>query len=94
MPQTELIAMKKIYFPLIIVALICMSAGNSGKDYTGFTDSQAQLQRNWESKYDSLLNADEIGGFIKFLSAHPHNLGTIHDRENADFILSKFIMCV
>ena len=82
--------MKSIYFPLIIVALICMSAGNPGKDYTGFTDTQAQLQRSWEGKYDSLLNADEIGSFIKFLSAHPHNLGTVHDRENADFILSKF----
>ncbi len=82
--------MKKIYLPLVAIALICISAGNSTKDYSGFTDSQAQLQRTWEGKYDSLLNADEIGSFIKFLSAHPHNLGTVHDRENADFILSKF----
>jgi len=82
--------MKKLFFPLAIVAIICISAGNPAKDYTGFNDASAKTQRSWEDKFDSLLHADEIGQFIKHLSAHPHHLGSAYDHENAEYILSKF----
>ena len=82
--------MKKIYILPLLAALLFISAGNSTKDYFGFTDSSAQAQRNWESRFDSLLNPGDIGQFMKYLSSHPHHVGSVHDRENADYILSKF----
>ena len=82
--------MKKIYLLPLLAALLFISAGSSTKDYFGFTDSSAQTQRNLESGFDSLLHPDDIGQFMKYLSSHPHHVGSIHDRENADYILSKF----
>jgi N-acetylated-alpha-linked acidic dipeptidase len=83
--------MKKLLAILAIVSALCISAGNPGnKGYTGFTENSADVQRNWESKYDSLLLPSEVGQFNKILSAHPHHVGSAYDKENALYILSKF----
>jgi N-acetylated-alpha-linked acidic dipeptidase len=82
--------MKNISFLLLLAAILCISAGNPANDYTGFKKSNATIQRKWESTYDSILKPAGIDGFIKFLSAHPHHVGSVYDHKNAEFILSNF----
>src|SRR5262249_4550459 len=60
------------------------------KDYSGFTASSAQIQKQWEARYDSQLHASDVDQFIKVLSAHPHHVGSPGDRDNANWILQQF----
>ena len=75
---------------LPLAALLCISANDATKDYFGFKPANAELQHGWEMKFDSMLQAENIGQYMKYLSAHPHHVGSVHDRENAEYLLAKF----
>ena len=80
--------MKKILSLSFIAAAICMAATTN--DYIGFTTAHSSAQRKWETTYDSILKPADIDGFIKFLSAHPHQVGSAANHANAEYILSNF----
>jgi N-acetylated-alpha-linked acidic dipeptidase len=56
----------------------------------GFNAKADIAEREWEAKFRSLPNSDNLRDYMKRLSARPHHLGSPHDKENADWILSKF----
>src|ERR1039457_6637031 len=80
---------KHILFLPILIALF-IGATDPVKDFTGFKESSAQSQRKWETRFDSLLKATDIDQFDKYLSAHPHHLGSKYDRENTDYLVQQF----
>jgi N-acetylated-alpha-linked acidic dipeptidase len=45
---------------------------------------------DWEAKFRSLTNKDNIRENDRRLSAKPHHLGSPYDKENAEWILAKF----
>ena len=47
-------------------------------------------QREWETKFRAMLDANELRDDMQRLSAMPHHLGSPYDKENAEWILSKF----
>jgi N-acetylated-alpha-linked acidic dipeptidase len=44
----------------------------------------------WDAKYRAIPNAKNIGDYMKRMSARPHHLGSPYDKDNAEWILSKF----
>jgi hypothetical protein len=44
----------------------------------------------WDAKFRAIPNANNIGDYIKRMSARPHHLGSPYDKDNAEWILSKF----
>src|SRR6187397_3619476 len=44
----------------------------------------------WDAKFRAIPNAKNIGDYIKRMSARPHHLGSPYDKDNAEWILSKF----
>ncbi len=75
---------------LLLIALLCLSAANSSNNYTGFNKTTAATQNKWEQRFDSILKPADIDHFIKYLTSHPHHVGSPQDRANAEFILSNF----
>jgi len=47
-------------------------------------------ERNWEKKFQDGINPDKIKENMRRLSAKPHHVGSAYDKENADWILSRF----
>src|SRR6185312_2869229 len=80
----------KVFLAFIAVSILGFSTGNPIKDYTGFSDTNAPIQKKWEAGYDSLLQAPDIDNMVKILSAHPHHVGSIGDKNNVEFILQKY----
>lgn len=76
--------------------LLCCLFGNSvlaqgsRGNFLGFSQSGTAQQRELESKFDSVLNANNLREWMKRLSARPHHLGSKYDKENAEFIASQF----
>ncbi|HEX7348230.1 MAG TPA: transferrin receptor-like dimerization domain-containing protein [Rhodanobacteraceae bacterium] len=56
----------------------------------GFTASGAAQQRALEHKFDALLSASEMRGWLKQLSSAPNQVGSPHDKANAEFLLAEF----
>jgi N-acetylated-alpha-linked acidic dipeptidase len=56
----------------------------------GFTPAHAQTERALEAKFDSSLSADAIRDRLKLMASAPNQVGSPHDKENADYTLAQF----
>jgi len=50
----------------------------------------AQSAQGWDAKFRAIPEAKNIGEYMKRMSARPHHLGSAYDKDNAEWILSKF----
>lgn len=56
----------------------------------GFSAETAKAEQQWEQKFRSILSADNLRDYVKLLSARPHHVGSPYDRQNAEWLQSKF----
>ena len=56
----------------------------------GYGRQSAADQRNWEGKFRAGVSTDRIRENMRRLSARPHHVGSPYDKDNAEWILSKF----
>src|SRR5579871_2599917 len=56
----------------------------------GFTESSAAAERALEARFDASLSRDAIAARLRRLSSEPNQVGSPHDRENAEWVLSQF----
>src|ERR1700740_2681504 len=47
----------------------------------GYSAGSSRAERQWEGK---------LRAYMQLLSAHPHHVGSPYDKQNAEWILSKF----
>src|SRR5262245_54954225 len=80
---------KSLTCGLLAAALFAAPAGDP-PPLRGYSTESASAQREWETKFRALPSAPEIGAYMKRLSARPHHVGSPYDKDNAQWILSKF----
>jgi len=56
----------------------------------GYSSQNSQQQKDWEGKFRDGIVADNIRENMRRLSARPHHVGSPYDKNNAEWILSKF----
>src|SRR3989442_8150935 len=56
----------------------------------GFSKTSSRIQRQWEQKFRAIPSTENMREYMKRLSARPHHVGSPYDKENADWILSRF----
>ena len=56
----------------------------------GFSPAGAETERAVESRFDSALSADAIRDRLKLMSSQPNQVGSPHDRENAEYTLAQY----
>jgi N-acetylated-alpha-linked acidic dipeptidase len=71
------------------LAVAAPPAGETGP-LAGFSDQASQTERQWEAKFQAIPSTDNLREYNKHLSARPHHVGSPYDKENAEWILSKF----
>ena len=57
----------------------------------GYSPAHAAVERDWEGKFRALPDPGSMRDAMQRLSARPHNVGSPYDRDNAEWILSKFM---
>ena len=79
---------------LILALLQTGSAANppaaSSTSMDGYSPSHATAEREWETKFRSLPDPKNLRDTMQRLSAHPHHVGSPYDKDNAEWMLSKF----
>ncbi len=56
----------------------------------GFSSKSSSDENNWEKKFRDAIVPDNIRENMRRLSARPHHVGSAYDKDNAEWILSKF----
>ena len=56
----------------------------------GYSSESSRVERQWEEKFREIPSPDNLRAYMQHLSARPHNVGTVYDRENAEWIAAKF----
>jgi N-acetylated-alpha-linked acidic dipeptidase len=56
----------------------------------GYTSDSAIAQRDWEKKFRDGIATDNIRENMRNLSARPHHVGSPYQKENAEWLVSKF----
>src|SRR5579863_72717 len=73
---------------VFLFGLVC--AGAEDEPLQGFTRASSAAERDWEAKFQALPSPDNQREYMRRLSARPHHVGSAYDKENAEWILSKF----
>ena len=56
----------------------------------GFSAESDHAERDWESKFRAIPDPANLRQYMQRLSARPHHVGSAYDKDNAEWILSKF----
>lgn len=57
---------------------------------TGFNDTRAAAQLDWEKKFDTYLKPGNQDEWMQFLTSHPHHVGTAQGKLNAEYMAGLF----
>jgi N-acetylated-alpha-linked acidic dipeptidase len=84
---------------LVALLIVSVSVPSSFADSTdakpdapiyGFSAEHARGEREWESKFKALPNAQKQRDYMQLLTARPHHVGSAYDKQNAEWILARF----
>jgi N-acetylated-alpha-linked acidic dipeptidase len=56
----------------------------------GYTATASKTEQEWETKFRALPDPANLRAYMQRLTARPHHLGSPYDKDNAEWILSRF----
>ena len=75
---------------ILPVIFLLASARADQELLQGFRPENSAAERQWERTFRGLPSPDNQREYMRRLSARPHHVGSAYDKDNADWILSKF----
>lgn len=80
--------MKSFFLSIALVTLV--PALKAQQKLIGFTETHSAAQKDWEKQFDAQMNAQDLDTWMKFLSSHPHHVGSVQGKANADYMANLF----
>ena len=74
----------------LLTAAAASSANSAGPTLFGFRPDEVSAQQSLEQRFDAQLNAADLRGWLKTLSAEPNQVGSPHDKANAEMVRELF----
>ncbi len=56
----------------------------------GYSAASSRTERQWEEKLRAIPSPENLRSYMERLSARPHHVGSAYDKNNAEWIASKF----
>jgi N-acetylated-alpha-linked acidic dipeptidase len=78
--------------PAACLALLSLSVGGEtpAPAMLGFSVTHAADERSLEQRFDASLNAADQREWIQRMASDPNQIGSVHDKANAQFMLQQF----
>jgi N-acetylated-alpha-linked acidic dipeptidase len=73
----------------ILLLFLCIHS-NAQQKLLGFTDAGSEKQKGLEKQFDAQMNAGNLDTWMKFLSSHPHHVGSAKGSANAEYMADLF----
>jgi N-acetylated-alpha-linked acidic dipeptidase len=85
----------RLYAQLIAVFSCCLlilaaTAEEPQPPLAGYSAVSSNIEREWERKFRAIPQPANLRHYMQRLSARPHHVGSPYDKDNAEWILSKF----
>ena len=75
---------------LTLVAWTLLAQEDGAPGLAGFSRDNSRGERQREEKFRSAISTDNIGEYAKLLSARPHHVGSPYDKQDEEWLASKF----
>ena len=75
---------------LVLILILLVPVRGDEELLQGFTRDSSARERQWEEKFRALPSPDNQRDYMQRLTARPHHVGSPYDKDNAEWILSKF----
>src|SRR6266481_4096477 len=57
--------------------------------FFGYSAESSRTERQWEEKLRAIPSPENLRAYMQRLSAHPHNVGSPYDKDNAEWTVSS-----
>jgi N-acetylated-alpha-linked acidic dipeptidase len=74
----------------LLAAAAADSVNSAGSALFGFRPDEATAQQALEQRFDAQLDAADLRGWLKTLSSEPNQVGSPHDKTNAEMVRDLF----
>lgn len=71
-------------------SITAVAQENATKSLPGYTAATSAQELQWEKKFRAIPEAARAHENMKFLAAHPHNVGSEAQRKNAEWMVAKY----
>ena len=88
--MTRHLAVAALIFALLQPGSVVAAHAASPANLDGYSPSHSATERDWESKFRAIPDPKILRDNMQRLSARPHNVGSPYDKDNAEWMLSKF----
>jgi len=83
--------MHRFWIAALSVALLGAPAIADDAVLRGFTREGSVKEREWEAKLRAIPDAGRLREAMRHLTARPHHVGSAYGRQNAEWILGRFL---
>jgi len=66
------------------------SPAKTSSQLSGYTAASSKSEHDWEKKFQDAIVSDNVRENMRRMSARPHHVGSAYDKDNAEWILSRF----
>jgi N-acetylated-alpha-linked acidic dipeptidase len=80
----------KTVLTILAAALAVSAQARGGETIPGFSAEGSAAERALEARFDTGLSASEISERLKRMASAPNQVGSPHDKANAEYTLEKF----
>ena len=77
------------YFLASVIFLLSVFPQSTGAQKPG-SSGQSNQDTQWEEKFRAIPDPNNMREYMRHLSARPHHVGSPYDKDNAEWIASKF----
>ena len=75
---------------VLTLLVVLVATGADEQALQGFRSESSAAERTWETKFRNLPSPENQREYMRRLTARPHHVGSEYDKDNAEWILSKF----
>jgi N-acetylated-alpha-linked acidic dipeptidase len=75
---------------LSLLAAAILAPAADAPPLRGYSPESARGERDWEVRFRAIPSPQNLHDYMQRLSARPHHVGSPYDKDNAEWILSKF----
>src|SRR5207245_7376084 len=80
----------KLIFLMVTCLFLLAATSDEVVPLLGYSAASSRTQRDWEGKFRMIPTPANLRDYMQRLSARPHHVGSAYDRDNAEWMLSKF----
>ncbi len=79
------------FFAAVLSAIVMQAQQPPAKELLqGYSQNASAREVQWEQQFRAIPSPDNLRSYMQRLSAHPHNVGSPYDKDNAEWIAQQF----